>query len=268
MRIVLVGLIVAGLMPLVMALRANRRTTLFHAIVWAVIAWLSWGLAFSSGELDRTGMEPVRYCALGLTGCAGVAVLGARRPHVVAWNFVVLGLFGVMGLPLVESQFLGTDPVDALRIFFLTVILAVGILNYLPTRLAPAAFLLLLCCGAEMIFLFAPESCFGEAEIVHILLTTAPWIAWLCLLKRGPSRSEFDQLWLDFRDRWGFVWGQRLREQFNNAAQHSGWPVKLYWQGLVPGERDAALTPEERKKMLETLRAALQRFIGLREWTD
>ena len=43
------------------------------------------------------------YTALSLTGCAGVAVLGARRPGVGPWNFVLLGLLAVMLLPLAEG---------------------------------------------------------------------------------------------------------------------------------------------------------------------
>ena len=91
----------------------------------------------------------VRYCALCMTGCAGIAVLGARRPHVFAWNFVVLGLFAVMVLPLIETQIIGTHPVDTLRILFMGGTIAVGILNYLPTRSAPAAFLLLVASVGE-----------------------------------------------------------------------------------------------------------------------
>jgi hypothetical protein len=38
----------------------------------------------------------LRYLALCLTGCVGVAVLGARRPGVGAWDFVLLGLLAVL----------------------------------------------------------------------------------------------------------------------------------------------------------------------------
>jgi hypothetical protein len=263
MRIVLFALIVAGLLPLGLALRANRGTSLAHALGWGVAGWLGWGLAFLVGDIDDGGMDTARYCALCLTGCAGVAVLGARRPHVFAWNFVVLGLFAVMTQPLWETMFLGTHPIDGLRLFFLAATIAVGILNYLPTRLGPAAVLLLIAVGAEIVALDAADWLFagGGLWIAHLLLMSAPWLAWICLAEGRAPRSDFDRLWLTFRDRWGLVWSQRVREQFNHAAAHAGWPVRLYWQGLVVREADAVLTRADHEKMLETLGAVLQRFL-------
>ena len=262
MHYLLAGLIIAGLVPLGLAVRANWATSLLHALVWGVVAQLSWGVAILVSDPEATAMAPGRFCALALTGCAGVAVLGARRPHVFAWNFVVLGLFAVMVLPLVETLFLGTHPIDPLRIFFLSATLAVSILNYLPTRFGPAALLLLGASAGQITLLYAPEL-LQETRATWLfdgLIALVPWIAWLCAMRRS-DRSEFDTLWRTFRDRWGLLWGQRLREQFNHAARNAGWPVKLYWQGLVRDE-NAAISDVEREKMVATLRAALQRFLA------
>jgi hypothetical protein len=79
----------------------------------------------------------------------------------------------------------------------------------------------------------------------------------MSLRSRGSSGTEFDRLWLGYRDRFGFVWGQRMREQFNRAAHHAGWPVVLRWPGLrttAPHARMDAVT------LLATLRAVLKRF--------
>src|SRR5206468_7220238 len=64
---------VSAAVPLSAATRAYRNTTLLHSVVWAWLAWLGWGLALvaADGRWD--------YAALCLIGCAGVAVLGARR---------------------------------------------------------------------------------------------------------------------------------------------------------------------------------------------
>ena len=79
-------------------------------------------------------------------------------------------------------------------------------------------------------------------------------------LNQAPAASEFDGLWLGFRDRFGFVWGQRLREQFNISAKHAGWPTILRWQGLrlLPGQSLPA--PETQSEMLTTLQALMKRF--------
>jgi hypothetical protein len=77
---------------------------------------------------------------------------------------------------------------------------------------------------------------------------------------RPVPRSEFDQVWLDFRDRYGLVWAQRLREQFNASAAHSDWPVVLRWTGLrfTPGTRPP--DRQELEAMLDNLRALMKRF--------
>jgi hypothetical protein len=259
MRFVFAGVIVAGLMPLLLAWRAQRATSLAHALLWACVAWLSWALALLLDDADRPAMAPARYCALCLTGCAGIAVLGARRPHVFAWNFVALGLFAVMVLPLVETLFIGTHPVDPLRIFFMSATIAVGILNYLPTRLAPAALLLAIACAGEIVLLYAPERMPGEAAgmIVDALLAATPWIGWSCVPRSRTGSSEVDRIWLEFRDAWGLFWGQRVRDQFNQAAANAGWQRTLTWRGV----RATGAGDVDEQALASTLRAILQRFL-------
>jgi hypothetical protein len=257
MRFALTGLFVAGLMPLVLAWRAHRATSLAHALVWAMVAWLSWAAALLLDGAERTNLDPWRYGALCLTGCAGIAVLGARRPHVFAWNFVVLGLFAVMLLPLVETLLIGTQAHDTLRIVFLSATIAVGVLNYLPTRFAPAALLLAIACSGEIVRLFASDQLPGDlcGWIVDGLLAAVPFVAWSCVRKHNAALSDADRLWLDFRDAWGLLWSQRVREQFNRAMDNAGCSATLTWRGV----RSAGDVDEAR--MLDTLRASLQRFV-------
>jgi hypothetical protein len=204
----------------------------------------------------------VRYLALCLTGCAGVAVLGARRPGVGAWNFVLLGLLAVMLLPVAQGLLLGGKPLDTLRLLFLGATLLVGLLNYLPTRLALAALLLTAGCGWELLSLADPPWLpprLGEVRPGWLCVALAPWVGLLGWRGAGPAPSEFDRIWLDFRNRFGLVWGQRVREQFNRAAANAGWPVTLYWQGLLrtPG---ATLEAKAQEEIVATLRALLKRF--------
>lgn len=210
------------------------------------------------GSRGQADLSTASYLALCLTGCAGVAVLGARRPGVDAWNFVLLGLLAVMLLPLAENLLAPAASLDGLRVLFLAATLAVGVLNYLPTRMAAAA---LLVAGAEALQLLLLTGQIDPRPVVSWLpAALAPWAAlagwrWRCL-----PLSEFDSIWLDFRDRFGFLWSQRIREQFNRSAANAGWPVILRWQGLrlVPGT--SLPEPAVQAVMVTTLRALLKRF--------
>ncbi len=249
-------LLLSGAYPLAQALRANRRTTLRQPLWWTLAAWAAWtGLAWS--RVPGLGHEEqlAPYAALCLTGCAGIAVLGARRPGVAAWNFVVVGLLAVLLLPVLNGM--GELRLETAQVLFLGATLAVPLLNYLPTRLGPAVILVAVGCGMELARLIGATLPAGLGSVGLALLGLAPWIAWAGLRRRVASATAFDRLWLAYRDRFGFVWGQRMREQFNRAAAHAGWPVVLRWHGLHVVAADAALDPAA---LLATLRAVLKRF--------
>lgn len=256
------GLFLSGAIPLALALRANRRTSLLHALLWATAAWLAWSAVTAARATTASpgaALAPWRYLALALSGCAGVAVLGARRPGAAAWHFVVAGLLAVLLLPLAEGWIVGT-PLHLSEVFLLCLggTLGISALNYLPTGLAPAAILFGLGCIGEVRALDTPES-YAARSSWWIGLT--PWVAILALRWRRPTTSEFDRLWRDYRDRFGFVWGQRLREQFNHAARHAGWPVVLRWQGIRLAPGAALPEAQQQEAMLATLRALMKRFL-------
>ncbi len=244
-------LLLTGAYPLLRAWLANRQTSLIHALSWAALAWLAWegvllAAAFGSGE-----SAAARYAALCLTGCAGVAVLGARRPGVGPWNFVALGLLVVLLLPLAEG--FGRLSLSLPRLLFLAATLAVCFLNYLPTRLAPAALLAAAGCGVELWSLAAGRDgpLLGAGRLA---LAAAPWAACAMVCGRAPPASEFDRTWRRFRDSFGGLWAERLREQFNRAAANAGLTGRLGWGGLQ------GASAVEGEQLLATLRALLTRF--------
>jgi hypothetical protein len=249
--------------PLYRAWQANRRTSLTHAVHWAVAAWAAWEIGICLGGRSPAGTMTL-YAALCVTGCAGVAVLGARRPLAGPWSFVVLGLLAVLLLPVAEAAVLGHPlRLESFRAVFLAATLAVGVLNYVPTRLGWAAILLALGCAYEMFRSVTPTDPaapalrpVGTAE----WLVLVPWVAYASMRLRTPSPSEFDRIWLDFRDRFGLVWGQRLREQFNRSAFHAGWPVVLRWRGLRLTPGSALPEPGVQREMVATLGMLMKRF--------
>ena len=204
----------------------------------------------------------MRYLALCLTSCAAVAVLGARRPGVTAWNFVVLSQLAILLVPIAEG--LGEVRLDPLRLAFLAATLAVGALNYLPTHLAAATVAAAIGCGVELALVrSAPDATpvlERAAPFARCLLAASPWLAFFALRGKRLATSPFDRLWLGFRDCYGLVWGQRVREQFNRSVGNAGWPVVLRWRGLrVDGEKTSP-GDADRAELLATLRALLKRF--------
>jgi hypothetical protein len=234
-----------GFCPLGRAFRANRTTTLSPALAWAAAAQLAW----AATPLDPESLA-VPYLALCLTGCAGIAVLGARRPGVGAWNFVVGGLLAVQMLPLASG--LGTPRLEPAHLLFSGTILLVVLLNYLPVRTGVAIFPAGAAFALELARLAGAPVPTGMRVAGWCLLALAPWAAWVSLRRVGPG-SATDRLWVGFRDRYGVLWAQRVREQFNRSAASAGLPVRLAWSGLRPPGADPGVA-------LATLRALLKRF--------
>jgi len=241
---------------------ANLHTSLRSAVYWTFAAWVAWGILFFDpwSSVSLGYVESRRYVALCLSACAGVAVLGARRPHDTAWNLVVIGLLAVMLLPLAEQRVLGTPLMTGLRAWFLGGILALAVLNYLPTRFGPAALLLGVGFTAEFVKLLDAEAFHhGLIDPALFCLLLAPWAAFL---RRIPSTaSAFDALWLDFRDRYGLFWALRIREQFNASLQHVRRTVRLTWSGLRSVPNSGPIDEQQTAAALETLRALLKRFL-------
>ncbi len=259
-------ILLTGAYPLWQAWRANRRSSLVQSLYWAMLSWAMWGIAMATSvSWPVQATKSACYLALSLTGCASVAVLGARRPGVNAWNFVVFALLAVDLLPLVECLFTdGNLRLDVFRVLCLAATLAVGLLNYLPTRLAPAALLLILGCAIElMVLVFAADSetqLRQQLQLGWVPIALTPWAAYVCLLSSKAALAEFDSLWLDFRNRFGFVWAQRLRDQFNRSATNAGWPVVLRWQGLRLRPGTSLPEPSLQVEIVGTLRALMKRF--------
>lgn len=248
-----------GAIPWLQAWRAQRQTSLIHAIRWAMLAWIAWGMVATAPLLTTAPAgRPWRYLALCLTGCAAVAVLGARRPGVGPWNFVVLGLLAVLLTFWAEGLLAGSDVrLGELRLLFLVATVGVGVANYLPTRLGPAALLVGMASGLEITAWIVPNAL--PQLLPELLLALTPWTAWAALRWRQAAAQQVDVLWRAFRDTYGLVWGLRVREQFENAVRHAGLPVELTWSGLR-AVSPAALSPDVLHSSAATLQALLRRF--------
>lgn len=239
----------ASLWPLVRATLHTAGTAFVHAVAWAWLAWASWVACLGYGTAEAC------YVALSATACAGVAVLGARRPGVGAWHAVVAGLFVVLLLPMAEGFLTSTTAVVSWpRTTFVAAVLAVGIGNYLPTRFRVGAAVLAVACTCALFSLTSP----GQVLVTRIaaaLAVCSPLVA-ATTSGRRQYANDYDRTWTEFRDRYGAVWAHRVREQFNAAARHAGLAVELTWYG-------GRGLSSENQATAETLLAALIRRFGV-----
>lgn len=231
-------------------MRATHRvegTALAHSIVWGWLAWVAWLPCYVYHS------DAACYLALSLTACAGVAVLGARRPGVWAWHAVVLGLLVVLLLPLAEGFLMRLTAFHpGPRAVFLLAVLVVGIGNYLPTRFWMGAATLTAGCSLAVFSLAQP----GQQRLLKVAAAVAlvsPIVAWVTAGRRRYANA-FDRTWAEFRDRYGAVWAHRVREQFNAAARHGGLTVELTWHG------GRGLSPAKQVAAEELLAALIRRF--------
>jgi len=243
----------AGL-PIGAAWWANRDNALAHTLFWGILAWLAWLASAVIASVES------RYLALGLTACAGVAVLGARRPGVGAWNGAVVGLLAVLLLPLAQAILAsGTVSIHEIARGFLALLLIVVSGNYLPTRLGFGALALLFACLMEL-WHIDRENVDASRCWPVIMAAVSPWLAAVAIrLRRSPQLYPADQLWSDFRVRFGVVWALRLQDQFNHSARNSGLGLELGWGG-VHSLQGTALTDADKAASLELMVALLQRF--------
>jgi hypothetical protein len=236
----------AAVAAIVDARRRVRGTTLVAPLTWALFSLLS-VIAMAGTEASRqlSSGEHWRYLAAVTTLTPFVALLGAKRPQNRAWQLIVASLLGLLWLQSLRAVLLDPSlpplPHAAWR-WFLAVILAAELANYLPTR---HAFTAVVVFGGQACLLsgqlplvpewFHPAPVGGLGLIATgILLATA--------LGRRPRRglSLQDAAWLRFRDAFGALWALRVAERVNALARLQGWATHLGWQGFRPVTGKAA----------------------------
>jgi hypothetical protein len=253
-----VAMMVSAAIPLAVAWRANRGWTIRQALVWGWLAWLAW-LSFAWHPCVDTA-----YATVTVTGAAFVAVLGSRRPGVNAWNFIVASLLVVLWLGWAEGLLDGSGlKLGSVRLIFLSGLLATAYLNYIPTQSVVAAMFIVAACLLNLDGLWRGDRPWNGFAAIGFGLGI--WHGWLfpCLMQLRKDSNRFDHLWCAYRDRYGAIWGERLRQQFNNAARHNQWPAHLKWTGLKIEAKDntSSQIPEQQlAEMQAALLALMKRF--------
>lgn len=266
--------LIATLALLWPARRRLMATTLIGPWVWSMTAVAFWAaIELWLAQSPETAAEPWRYLAVVGTFCPMMAVMGAKRPQDRGWQWIVLSLWVVLAIPVGQHQlFTSGQPfnVFAAWLLFLAVLLALELLNYLPTR------------HAGSVLLFAAAQCLllGDSldwkslgkyatTIAAWLLFAAVGLAWV-LYQRAVSSLAPDPRpltpshhWLRFRNAFGAFWALRVLQRVNQTAEVQDWPVRLEWSGFreLPDRHDAP-PADEIDQCLQTL---LRRFVAMQD---
>jgi hypothetical protein len=71
-----------------------------------------------------------------------------------------------------------------------------------------------------------------------------------------------DRVWRDFRDQFGIVWAQRVRERINQRALQEQWPARLERPGFVNADgTPAGASVASDPRIEHALRWLLRRFV-------
>ena len=255
---------------------ALRGTTLVQAAWWTLVALatLAGGetllLIFGAEDTLPSWSAAVRLICATVTFCPVMAVLGARRPHHLAWQFIVVTLWIMLSLPAWEVLLLGrfeSMDVGPVRGWFLWLMIALNLVTYLPTRFWMSAILVAL---GQLLLLgpFLPGVQVDEASRVSILVAAVFFAVAIIRTCGGfpppPCReNEFDRRWLMFRDSFGTMWALRVVERVNASAQMYNWPMSLTWTGFYFHNADNGwdnLSPQAEAELRQTMENLMRRF--------
>jgi hypothetical protein len=273
---------ICGFIELILLLvlrRRVRQTTLTAAWWWAVAATISFVVvevvAFLwRQQLGESGATSLRLIAAPLAFCPAMAVLGAKRPQHLAWQFIVLSMWGVLAIPGLEHfvlQRAAAIELHGVRIAFVMALIGLGVLNWVPTRHWEAA----ICIAVGQALLYVEQ--FPGLPNLAVGAFVAPGAAVFFVMGTvvltldvfAPRRDEsgLDRVWLDFRDSYGALWALRVAERVDAAAAMHEWPLSLTWSGFrwnetPPEGADVENIPSAINVVLDNL---LRRFVS-QEW--
>jgi len=269
--------ILPAVIAVVVIVRAGahlRGTSLRLAWGWGVVASLAVTLAWVATAAWPLVPSPwddmLWYAVVELLLCPLIAVLGARRPGVAVWNwFVLLPLLAVLGWPVAAVALAGARPgsfmLETPPLIGICLVLVMGAGNYLGTRFRlPVAGLV----SVTVVFIIS-SLVPGTTRDPNLLRMLAVWCVgfaaatgWRAARHPTPANSGPDRAWRDFRDLFGIVWAQRIRDRMNERASQEQWPVRLELHGFVaPGEPADADAADDDPRIERALRWLLRRFV-------
>jgi hypothetical protein len=269
--------VVCAVLMAAIVLFARRKitgSTLIGPWWWCLAALAALGLteAAIAAQWVRSA-EPLRFAAAVGVFSPWMSLLGAKRPQDAAWHFIVASLWGIQAMPAAEALWLKPGQPLAIvdfRAYLLLGLMVLALLVYLPTRFWLSA--ILAAAGQfALCWNFLPWTLAdNRSTVIGMVCLLLGAIAALVSARRPSPAPPLDRVWLDFRDRFGALWGARVLERINADAALRQAPMRLGWSGFCSADRGepmAEIPPEARDELRLSFVNLLRRFVTV-EWID
>ncbi len=252
----IVAMSILAIVGLAIAAHQQRDTTLVAPLLWAM---LPLALLAAMPSCERLIADQILASC---TFAAPLAVLGAKQPQNRGWPFVIIAFLAISAGPLVVAYLTHEErSIAVLPVWFYYVLVALTLVNYLPTRLWVGAGLW----SAGQIALIT-----GNRDFARFLLPggVAAGLLFARFLPRVPG-AGWNRVWLDFRDYYGLTWALRVAERLNATAEISKSNMRLNWRGFrciaaanSPAANDPQTLREEMKAAEIGVQAVFCRFVS------
>ncbi len=241
---VLLGILLAWAFVL-RAHRSIRETTLVSAWLWSMVAVTMWAVIWFADQcltvISTELADHAWYANAVLSLCPPMAVLGSRRPGTRVWTwFILWPMLLALGWPVITLWLQGSElrglQLETPQLVTFCLVLLMGVGNYCGTRFTVSALLY----GASTLALVVSSSANSAGWLSDrvgirfwstVLMLLAVWM--IRTSSRPIAATKFDQLWFDFFDTFGIVWGRRIQDRINFIAAKEGLPVRLELDGFA-----------------------------------
>jgi len=276
-----VGAVLGGALLWTLLTIRNRLsgTTLIAPHTWGILsATAVTACTVSRGDIPENS---IAYLAAISTCLPTVALLGAKKPQNVAWQWIVAGLWIILSIPGFNAIIHGQGIVEIGSIWgsLLVVLIFLPVGNYWATRYRLSA----------LLFAFAQAVLFIECGILQIgqvqqateaaisvrldTLSIAVALVAMLLARSAPHRHAIRttvplaRAWYEFSELYGILWSKRVGDRVAQLSATSEPHAALHPDQWISHPAAASETGEMPTEMEGTLRNLLLRFVSSK-WID
>jgi hypothetical protein len=266
---------------LVLGFRRVVRTTLKTAWAWSIVAAAAWSITWIADHVTHVISDAIAdhawYGCAVLSLCPAIAVLGSRRPGTRVWGwFILFPMLLTLSWPIIAGGWQGTElrrlQLEGPQLAAFCLVLVMGYGNYCGTRFTPTALMLAGSLLAIVVSSFVDARNSGVDRSTVRSWCTALSVFSIIVIRfsrRPPAATRFDQLWFDFFDAFGIVWGRRVQDRVNFFLKSEEIRVQLQLDGFHwPDElkSDLEISMKDAKPELTALNSAEARVEHILRW--